>query len=47
MSYIPEPYNHSKNKTQVELNLSSYSTKSDLKNAAGVNISEFAKDWFS
>ena len=30
MSYFP-PYGHSKNKIEVELDLSNYATKSDLK----------------
>ena len=42
MSYFP-PYIHSKNKIEVELDLSNYATKSDLKNAAGVDTSRFAK----
>ena len=43
MSYFPEPYIHSKNKVKVELDLSKYATKSDLKSATGVNASKFAK----
>ena len=35
MSYFP-PYGHSKSKIEIELNLSSYATKSDAK---GVDIS--------
>ena len=31
MSYFSELYSHSKNKTEVELNLPNYVTKSDLK----------------
>ena len=31
MSYFPEPHTHSKNKIEVELHLSNYATKSDLK----------------
>ena len=31
MSYFPEPYTHSKCKIKVELFLSNYATKSDLK----------------
>ena len=30
------PYGHSKNKTEVELDLSNYATKSDLKSTTGV-----------
>ena len=42
MSYFP-PYIHSKNKTEIELDLSNYATKSDLKNATGADTSKFAK----
>ena len=42
MSYFLEPFT-SKNKVQVELNLSNYATKSDLKNATSVDILHFAK----
>ena len=31
MSYFPEPCTHSKSKVKVELNLSHYAAKSDLK----------------
>ena len=31
MSSFPEPYTHSKNKIKVELDLSNYATKFDLK----------------
>ena len=43
MSYFTEPYTHSKNKIKFELDLSNYATKSDLKNASGVDTSGFAK----
>ena len=43
MSYFPEPYTRNKNKIKVELILSNYETKSDLKNAAGIDASDFAK----
>ena len=43
MSYFPERYAWSKNKIKVELDLSNYATKSDLKNAAGVDTSHFVK----
>ena len=43
MSYFPETHIHSKNKTEVELDLSNYAKKSDLKNATGV---DFTKDLF-
>ena len=42
-SYFPEPYNRSRNKIKVELDLSNYATRSDLKNAAGVDTSKFVK----
>ena len=37
LNYFLEPYTHSKKK--AELDLSNFPTKSDLKNAAGVDIS--------
>ena len=40
MSYFP-PYGHSKNK--IHLDLSNYATQSQLKNATGVDTSQFAK----
>ena len=43
MSYFPEPHAHSKNKMEIEIDLSNYATKSDLKNATGVDISDFVK----
>ena len=43
MSYFPEPYILRKNKIKVELDSSNFATKSDLKNAAGVETSDFAK----
>ena len=43
MSYFPEPHTHSKNKIEIELDLSNYATKSDLKNATCVDTSDFAK----
>ena len=42
MNYFPKPYTN-KNKIEVELDLPNYETKSDLKNATGVDISQFAK----
>ena len=36
MSYF-RPYSHSENKIQAELDLSNYATKSDSKNAKGVD----------
>ena len=41
-SYFP-PYNYSKNKLEVKLDSPNYATKSDLKNATGVDTSQFAK----
>ena len=43
MSFFPEPYTN-KNKIRVELNLSNYATKSDLKHATGADTSQFAKN---
>ena len=40
--YFPEP-KYSKGRVKVELDLYNYVTKSDLKNATGVDISKFAK----
>ena len=40
MSYFP-PYSHCKNKIDVELDLSHYATKSDLKIATRVATSQF------
>ena len=42
MSYFP-PYIYSKNKIEVELDLSNLAIKSELKNTTGVDISQFAK----
>ena len=36
-----------KEKGKVELDLSNYTTKTDLKNATGIDTSPFAKGWFS
>ena len=43
MSCFQEPYDHSKNEIKVYLNLPNYPTKSNLKNATGINKSTFAK----
>ena len=43
MSYFAELHTFSKNRIEVELDLSNYATKSDLKNAAGVDTLDFAK----
>ena len=40
--YFPEPKS-SGERMKVELDLSNYATKADLKNATGVDISKFAK----
>ena len=40
--YFAESYIRSKNKVKVELDLSNYATKSDLKNATGVDTSKFS-----
>ena len=42
MSSFPETA-HCKSQTKVELNLSNYATKSDLKKGTGVDTSDFAK----
>ena len=42
MSYFQEPYTFCKNK--IKVNLANYAIKSDLKNAAGANISKFVKE---
>ena len=43
MSYFPELYTRRKSKKKVELDLSNYATKSNLKNATGVDKLKFAK----
>ena len=43
MSYFPESYTHSQTKIKLELYLSNYATKFDLKIAAAVDASKFAK----
>ena len=40
--YVPEPKS-SGGRMKVELDLSSYATKADLKNATGFDTSDFAK----
>ena len=42
MSYFP-PYSHNNDKIEIELDLSDYATKSNLKNATGVDTLQFAK----
>ena len=45
--YFPKP-NYLGANVKVELDLSNYTTKADLKNATGFDISSFAKkNWFS
>ena len=41
MSYYP-PYKSSSNKVKVELDLTNYTTKADLKNITHVDVSSFA-----
>ena len=43
MSCFPEPYTCNKNKIKVKLDQSTYATKSDLKNATGLDTSNFAQ----
>ena len=43
MSYFPGPFTHNKNKIKIELDLCNYATKYVLKNAIGINRSDFAK----
>ena len=43
INYFPGPHTHSKDKIEVALDLSFYAKKSDLKNATGFDISDFAK----
>ena len=40
--YFPEPYQPSEGDINVRINLSNYATKADLKEAAGINTSNFA-----
>ena len=45
--YFPKPKSLGAN-VKVELDLSKYTTKADLKNVTGVDTSDFAKkNWFS
>ena len=44
LSYFPEPNTLSKSQIEVELDLENYAAKSDLKNATGVDASEFAEN---
>ena len=46
--YHPKPYRSFGWNVKVELDLSSYATKAELKNATGIDISKFAaKSFFS
>ena len=40
--YFPKPYRSFGGNVKVELDLSSYATKSDLQNATGIDTSNFA-----
>ena len=44
MSYFPELYARRKNKIKVQVDLSNYATKSDLKSATHVDTSKFSKE---
>ena len=41
--YFPKPYRSFEGNVKVELDLSSYATKAELKNATGVDKSEIDK----
>ena len=41
--YFPETHFHNNKKTKVELDLSNYATKSDLKGVTGIDTLKFAK----
>ena len=43
ISFLPELHTPGKNKIEIELDLSNYATKSDLKIATDVNTSDFTK----
>ena len=43
ISYFREPYSRNKSKIEVDLNLSNYARKSNLKNAASGDTSNFVK----
>ena len=43
MSYFPGPYEHSKNEVKVNLDLSNYAKKPNLKMSTGVDPSDFPK----
>ena len=44
MSHSPQPYTRSKNKTKIKLDQSNYATKSDLKNATGIDTAKSAEN---
>ena len=43
MSYFLECYTRNKSKAKVELDLSNYAKKSNLKNASGIDTSKFVR----
>ena len=43
IDYFPDPYTRSKIKIKIKLDLFNHATKSDWKNATGVDTSDFAK----
>ena len=43
MSYFLECYTRNKSKTKVELDLSNYAKKSNLKNGSGIDTSKFVR----
>ena len=43
INFFAEPHTRSKNKIKYKLDLPNYATKSDLKNAPGVDTSDFVK----
>ena len=42
ISYCPKPDSCGRNRLKIQLDLFNYPTRSDVKNATGVDISEFA-----
>ena len=45
MSFYPRPDSYSKNKIKVELDLSDYANKSEVKKGTVFYISEFSKEF--
>ena len=43
VTYFPGPYTYTKNRIKLEVDLSNYVTKLDIKSLTGVNTSGFAK----